>query len=205
MYWNNHALRRLACLLLTATALWLGGCSARKDSTKVAEATNDSLIEQVRPDQESRLPADSKANAKDVAEFMGTVANASQTARTLSELALKRTTDPTIKALAQRSVDQERRHKASLDSVARTYAIVLPQTLSTDSESMVNALRDEKAGADFDKRYLRYLADLYDQLVSKTKNLNQNSSSPTVKNLALSISAHADDLMTEAEKTKKQE
>ena len=187
--------------LLTAITLLIGyGCTAKKDSNKTAEATNDSLINQRSSADEARMAADSKANAKDVAEFMVAVANAGQTVRALSELGVDRATNPAVKSFAQQAIQQQRKHETSIADVARTYDIVLPKALSTDSETKLNRLRDEKAGTDFDKAYLRYMIDINDQAISKAKKLTDNADSPAVKNLALTISADDEKQIKEAEK-----
>ncbi len=187
--------------LLTGMALVISyGCSPKPDSNKIAEETNDSLVEQATPVQAQRLAADSKSNAKDVAEFMIAVANAEQTVGALSKLGVERATNPAVKAFAQQAFQQQQKHEADLADVARTYTIVLPKILSTDSQTRVNKLREEKAGSDFDKAYLRSIVDINDQAIGKTKNLIKNADSPAVKNLALTISADEEKQMKEAQK-----
>ena len=191
-------------LLLTAITLLIGyGCTAKKDSTKTAEETNDSLINQRSSADEARMAANSKANAKDVAEFMVAVANAGQTVRALSELGVDRATNPAVKSFAQQALEQQRKHEISLGDVARTYTIVLPKALSTDSETRVSRLRDEKSGSDFDRTYLRDMIYMNDQAISKAKKLTDNADSPAVKNLALTISADDEKQIKEAEKLMK--
>lgn len=185
---------------LTATVLIGYGCSPTPDSNKIAEETNDSLVEQATPVQTQRLAADSKSNAKDVAEFMIAVANAGQTVGALSKLGVERASTPAVRAFARQALQQQQKHEADLTDVARTYRIVLPKALSTDSQTRVNRLRDENTGADFDKAYLRDMAYINDQVMSKTKNLTSNADSPAVKNLALTISANDEKQMKEAEK-----
>ena len=191
-------------LLLTATALLTNyGCTAKKDSSKTAEETNDSLINQGSTTDEARMAAGSKADAKDVAEFMIAVANAGQTVRALSELGIDRVTNPAVKAFAQQALEQQRKHETSIADVARTYTIVLPKALSTDSETRLNRLRDEKAGTGFDRTYLRDMIYMNDQAIGKAKKLTDNADSPAVKNLALTISADDEKQIKEAEKLMK--
>lgn len=193
-------MNRLIVSLLIATLFVSYGCSPKPDSNKVAEETNDSLVEQATPSQAERLAADSKANAKDVAEFMVAVADAGHTLGALSELGIERASSPAVKAFAQQALDQQREHESNVADVAQTYKIVLPRALSTDNETRVNRLRDEKAGSGFDKAYLRYMVDINDQAISKAKKLVDNADSPVVKNLALTISADDEKQMKEAEK-----
>lgn len=187
-------------LLITTALLVNYSCSPKPDSNKTAEETNDSLIEQTTPAQAQRLAADSKSNAKDVAKFTIAVANAGQTVRALSELGVERATNPAVKAFARQALEQQRKHEAGLSNMARTYNIVLPKSLSTDSETRMSRLRDEKAGSSFDQAYLRNMAYINDQTMSKAKNLTDNADSPSVKNLALTISADDEKQMKEAEK-----
>jgi putative membrane protein len=193
-------MNRLILLLLTATLFSNYGCSPKPDSNKIAEETNDSLVEQATPVQAEQLAADSKANAKDVAEFMVAVADAGHTLGALSQLGVERATNPAVKAFAQQALDQQREHESDLADVAQTYKIILPRALSTDNETRVNRLRDEKAGPNFDKAYLRYMVDINDQAISKAKKLVDNADSPAVKNLALTISADDEKQMNDADK-----
>lgn len=189
--------------LLIAMALLAGyGCTKKPDSNQVAEETNDSLIEQMTPVQQEHLAADTKSNAKDVAEFMIAFADAGQTARALSKLAVERAKHPDVKAYARQALKQQHRHETRLAEAAQTYKIVLPKTLSTDSETMVRRLRNEKRGQDFDNVYLRYMVDVTDAVVGKSKNLVDNADSPGIKNLAQTISTQDEKLMQDAEKLK---
>lgn len=190
----------LLSLLIVTTLLINSGCSPKPDSNKIAEETNDSLVDQATPVEAQRLAADLKSNAKDVAEFMVAIANAGQTVRALSELGVERATNPAVKTFAQQALQQQRKHETALADAAKTYTIVLPKTLSTDSEARVNKLRDEKTGPDFDRAYLRNVVAINDQVTGKAKNLTSNADSPGVKNLALTISADDEKQMKEAEK-----
>ena len=186
--------------LLTVTGLFTGcGCSSKPDSNKTAEETNDSLVEQATPVQAERLAADSKSNAKDVAEFMIALADAGQMIPALSELAVERATDPAVKAFARQAIDQQRTREIALTDAAQTFTIVLPKTLSTDSQTRLGKLRDEKTGPNFDRAYLRDVVFVNDQATGKTKSLTKNADSPAVKNLALTISADSEKQMKEAE------
>ena len=187
--------------VLTATVLFVSyGCSPKPDSSKTAEETNDSLIDKATPVQAQRLAADSKSNAKDVAEFMIAIADAGQTVRALSELGVGRATNPAIKTFARQVLDQQRTHETSITDIAKTFAIVLPKALSTDSETIVNRLRDQKAGPGFDKAYLRDMVSVDDMAMGKAKNLTKNADSPSVKNLALTSSSDNEKQLKAAQK-----
>lgn len=189
--------------LATAVVLLTGyGCTQKPDSTRLAEKANDSLIEQVLPEQEKRLAANTKSNTKDVAEFMVSLANSSHTAQALSELAIERATHPDIKAYARQTLKQQQKHEADLTEAARMFNIILPKTLSDDSQTLLKRLRDEKPGSDFDRVYLRYIVDVTDAVGNKTKNLAKNADSPGLKVLAQTIAAEDKKLMQDAQKLK---
>ncbi|GAB3489999.1 hypothetical protein GCM10027341_01100 [Spirosoma knui] len=99
----------------------------------------------------------------------------------LSELASQRAATPTVKNFALQIVRQYSLEKRrALSAQARQYRIGLPAALSEDSQTMVAMLQQEEPGPDFDKQYLRFMAELNDNSVSKAKNLIKNTDKPAL-------------------------
>ncbi len=65
---------------------------------------------------------------------------------------------------------------------------------------MLTKLSEEEAGADFDKRYAKYMVDVNDMALGKVKNLVKNTNSPELKTLVQQINANDEQHMNDAER-----
>ena len=186
--------------VLLSTALLLGyGCSPSEDSNKQAEEQNDQRIDDL-PDNAANLPADSKSNTKDVAEFLIALNNTGLTELKLSQLALQRAQNAELKAYARQTVDQHTQAQNKLREQAQKFQITLPTTLSTDSQTMLTKLSEEQNGPDFDKRYAKYMVEVNDMALGKIKNLVKNTNSPELKTLVQQINLEDEKHMNDAER-----
>lgn len=192
--------KTVSCALLLGTLLFNYGCSSTEDSNKQAEETNDQRIENLPDDQSATLPADSKSNAKDVAEFLISLNNAGLTELKLSQLALQRAQNAGLKVFARQAVDQHTQAQNKLKEQARKFQITLPTTLSTDSQTMLTKLSDEPNGADFDKRYAQYMVDVNDMALGKVKSLVRNTNSPELKTIVQQINLADEKHMNDAKR-----
>lgn len=170
--------RTLLSAALIAGLLFNSGCSSKKDSTDTAEKINDNKIENGTTET---MASDTKSDSKDVAEYMVDLANTGLTEFEMSKLAVERATNSSVKDYAQQTVSQHSKDEQELKAKASKYNITLPSTLSNDSQEMLNKLRDEKKGSDFDKKFLDDMADVNDKAVSKAKNLIDNTTEPDLK------------------------
>lgn len=190
--------KALFYVLLPFTFLFSYGCSSEEDSNKLAEEQNDQRINDLPDDQTTALPADSKSNAKDVAEFLISLNNTGLTELKLSELALQRVQYAELKTFARQTVDQHTQAQRKLTEQAQKYQITLPTTLSTDSQTMLTKLSEEPTGPDFDKRYAKYMVDVNDMALGKVKNLVNNTNSPELKTLVQQITVEDEQHMNDA-------
>ena len=131
--------------------------------------------------------ADSEGDAKDVAEYMVDLANTGMAELEMSKIAAERATNQSVKDFAKQTVDAHTQDETSLKAEAAKYNVTLPSTMSNDSQEMLTKLRDEKAGMDFDKKYLDNMADVNDKAMSKAKNLIDNTNVPALKEFAQKI------------------
>ena len=185
---SNKKLTIMKLTLLSAALivglLFNSGCSSKKDSTDTAEKINDNKIENGSTET---MASDNKGDAKDVAEYMVDLSNTGLTEYEMSKIAAERATNSSVKDYARQTVDMHSKDEQELKAEASKYNITLPSTLSNDSQEMLTKLRDEKAGADFDKKYLDNMADVNDKAISKAKNLIDNTTQPGLKDFVQKI------------------
>ncbi len=173
----------MSALLITGL-LFNTGCSEKKDATDTAEDINDNKIEN---NGAGTQMANSEGDAKDVAEYMVDLANTGMSELEMSKIAADRATNQSVKDFAKQTVDTHTEDEARLKAEASKYNVTLPSTMSNDAQEMVNKLRDEKAGMDFDKKYLDNMADVNDKAMNKAKNLIDNTTEPALKEFAQKI------------------
>ena len=176
--------RILLSAALIAGLLFNSGCSSNRDSKETAEDINDNRIENGAAET---MASDSKSDSKDVAEYMVDLANTGMTEYELSKLAAEKAVTPTVKQFAKETAEKHANDEGSLKEQANKYSIVLPTTLSNDSQEMLTKLRGEKVGTDFDKKYLDDMADINDKAISKAKSLNENTTQQELRTFVQKI------------------
>lgn len=177
--------RTLLSAAVIAGLLFNSGCSSdNRDSKETAKDINENRIEN---GADATTASDSKSDSKDVADYMVDLSNTGLTEYELSKLAAEKAVTPTVKQYAKETVDQHVKDEGGLKAEASKYGIVLPTTLSNDSQEMLTKLRDEKVGTDFDKKYLDNMADINDKAISKAKNLNENTTQQELRTFVQKI------------------
>ncbi|WP_460981036.1 DUF4142 domain-containing protein [Spirosoma fluminis] len=170
----------IGCLLVSIVFL-TNACSSTQDSTQITQEVNKKNIERGEPYTAQSVSASSETGQENVAKYMVDLSNAELTKFKLSELASQRAATPTVKDFARQIVRQYSLEKRrALTTQARQYRIGLPTALSDDSQAMVAMLQQEEPGPDFDKQYLRFMAELNDNSVSKARNLINNTDKPAL-------------------------
>ncbi len=163
--------------LLLAGMFFGYGCSPKNDSTATAKDVNDQKVE----NGTVATAAASQTDTKDVTDYMVDLANTGRTEYELSKIAAVRATSAAVKTYAQQTTTTHAKDEAELKAEAAKRNITLPTTLSADSQDLTVKLQAEKAGADFDKKYLDDMADVNDKALSKGKDLLKNSQDPALK------------------------
>lgn len=163
--------------LLLASLLLTTGCSSKPDSTATAKDVNDQKVD----NGAVASATGSSTDTKDVTDYMVDLANTGRTELELSQAAATRATSPAVKAYAQQTVSTHGKDEAELKAEAARRNITLPTTLNADSQDMLKTLQGEKAGTDFDKKYLDDMADVNNKALSKAKNLLGNSQDSNLK------------------------
>ncbi|MFD1469471.1 DUF4142 domain-containing protein [Hymenobacter caeli] len=163
--------------LLVAGMLFGTSCSSKPDSTATAKDVNDQKVD----NGTVATAAGSKTDTKDVTDYMVDLANTGRTEFELSQAAATRATSPAVKQYATQTVSTHAKDEAAMKDEAAKRNITLPPTLNADSQDMLAKLQGEKAGADFDKKYLNDMADVNDKAISKAQDLIKNSQDPALK------------------------
>ncbi len=180
---QTYMKRTLLSAVLIAGLLFNSGCSSKRDSKDTAQDINDNKVE----NGAETTASDSKSDSKDVADYMVDLANTGMTEYEMSKLAVEKAITPTVKEYARQTVTQHAKDEQSLKAEAMKYNITLPTTLSNDSQEMMTKLRNEKAGVDFDKKYLDDMADVNDKAISKAKGAVENTTEPALKEFVQKI------------------
>lgn len=166
---------------LLAGLLTVAGCSSSTDSTKMADNANDKKSASADSAGAKPATATSEGNAKDVADYMVSLANTGRAEFEMSQVAATRATSPAVRDYASKTVTQHAKDEQELKAEASKYTITLPTTLSNESQDMLTSLGKEKTGADFDKKYLDDMADVNDKAIGKAKGLVSNTDKPELQ------------------------
>lgn len=122
-------------------------------------------------DGKVEMPAGSKNMAlkpEDV-KFIGDAASGGMLEVEASKLAMQRSTDPEVKQFAQMMVKEHTENAAMLKQVVMKKGAMMPATLMPAHQKMLNSLREEKAGKEFDEAYSELMVASHKETVSKFK------------------------------------
>ena len=184
---------------LMATLVFGYGCSGKKDSNEAAKDVNETKIE----DQATaNTQGASEGDQKDESTYLVDLANTGLTEYELSKVAAERATNPGVKSYAQETVKQHSADEKELRDLAQTKNLTLPATLSEESQEMLKKLNDEKAGKDFDKKYLDQMEDVNEKALGKAKGVRDNTKDAAVRNFITKVITDDEKHKDEAKKLK---
>ncbi len=186
---------------LVSGLLFTAGCSSGTDSKDMADNANDKKIEKMdsaNANGGAMATAGSSGDAKDVSDYMVTLANTGRAEYEMSQVAASRATTPAVKDYASKIVSAHSQDEQELKSEAAKFNITLPATLSNDSQDMLNTLNKESKPMDFEKKYLDDMADINDKAISKEKDLIGKTTNTDLKAYAQKMMADDQKHMTEA-------
>lgn len=187
---------------LLAGLLAAAGCSSKPDSTQAAASANDQKMDNAAAGGTQPATANSAGNSKDVADYLVDLANTGRTELELSQVAATRATSPAVKEYASKTMTQHAKDEQELKAEAAKYSVTLPTTLSNDSQKLLADMSKEKAGADFDKKYLDDMADVNDKAIGKAKDLVGKTDKQELKDFVQKVMRDDDGHMNEAKKLK---
>lgn len=169
---------------LVSGLLFASGCSSNTDSKDVAENANDNKIEKMdsaNTNGGAMATAGSEGDAKDVSDYMVTLANTGMTEYQMSQVAASRATNPALKEFASKTVGTHAKDEEEMKAEAAKYNITLPAALSNDSQDMLNSLNKETKTMDFEKKYLDDMVDINEKAISKQKDLIEKTTNTDLK------------------------
>lgn len=162
---NSSTLRRSICMAL---ALGLPAVAVAQEPMKpstVAEAV---------------MPNDTKS-------FFEAAASSNLFEIESSQLALKTATDPELKAFAQKMVTDHTAASKKLKALAAKKDVTLPTTLLKRHELMLDVLKGEKAGKEFDAEYADKMVTSHKEAVSLFDQTAKKATDPQVKAFAAEL------------------
>ncbi|WP_375447250.1 DUF4142 domain-containing protein [uncultured Fibrella sp.] len=164
-------------LLLMAVSILALLSSCTKDSTDKVDEANKQKIES----QSAAISKDAKDDAVKMAEKMVDLAGMNITARSLSEVALQRATNPQVKTYARRVLDGNRQADNELMQLARSLNLQLPASLSSEGQDRLADLKNTKAGTEFDLKFLDELGKVSKKSASVADDLDDDGTTEAVK------------------------
>ena len=169
---------------LVSGLLFAASCSSSTDSKDVAENANDNKIEKMdsaNANGGAMATAGSEGDAKDVSDYMVTLANTGMTEYQMSQVAASRATTPAVKEYASKTVGTHAKDEEEMKAEAAKFNITLPTALSNDSQDMLSSLNKETKTMDFEKKYLDDMVDINDKAISKQKDLIDKTTNTDLK------------------------
>ncbi|MBO0949877.1 DUF4142 domain-containing protein [Fibrella forsythiae] len=164
-------------LLLMAISILALMSSCAKDSTDKVDEANKKKIES----QSAAISSDAKKDAMNMAEKMVDLAGMNITARSLSEVALQRATNPQVKNYARQVLDGNRQADNELMQLARSLGLQLPASLSSEGQDRLADLKSVKSGTEFDLKYLDELGKVSKKSASVADDLDDNGTTEAVQ------------------------
>ena len=116
--------------------------------------------------------------------FFETAASANMFEIESSKLALERSKDPGVRKFAQMMVSDHTEAGKKVSALAATKSVTLPTAMLKRHQMMLDGLKDEKAGKDFDDEYRLKMVVSHKEAVSLFDESARESKDPDIKKLA---------------------
>jgi len=169
----GHLFLAAAVLALVSTA----SCKQEpknEDTKEVAEDVNDA----------TETATDSISDARnDDSDYLVAAAETDLMEIELGKLALKKSTNPKVKELANMMIDQHTKASTATKSLASNKQIALPAALTDKGKEAYDDL-DKKTGKDFDDAYADKMVDGHEDAISKIKDASEHAKDAEVRQWA---------------------
>ena len=193
-------MKKIIVSLSLAIALLSGyGCSSKTDSTEQAKETNEERID----DQAVSTENNDKDDAEDTSNGLVDLASTGMIEYELSKMAVQQASSAGVKEYAQKAVSEHEKGEYELTKLARELNLTLPTTLSKDGQERIEDLRDEKAGKDFDRKYLSEMQAVNKKAIDVADDLQNDGPGDAVKKFAAKIKADDTEHRSRAEQLEK--
>lgn len=164
-------MKRLSYVLAVAMAAILSPFANAGDEQGADRKMQPSRVMQVLLDD----------NPKD---FFETAASANLFEIESSQLALQRASDPALKSFARRMVKDHEKAGRELKALARKKDVTLSTQLLKRHAAMLDDLRDEPQGVEFDDEYRRKMIASHKEAVSLFDEVARDATDPDIKAFA---------------------
>ena len=122
--------------------------------------------------------------ANDEKDFFETAASSNMFEIQASQLAMEKSTDPAIKKYAEQMVEDHQMANEKLQKLAESKNVTLPTTLLKRHQAMLDDLKEEKAGKEFDEEYADKMVMSHKEAVSLFDQTAKKGKDPEVKSFA---------------------
>lgn len=154
-------------LLMFLSVALLVGCNENPDDSKErAEQANEDRFED--------------SDMKDDAEFAVHAADGGLFEVRASELAQTKATDPNVKDIARKMIQDHTTANNQLKDIASRKDIQLPTAISEDKQDKYEDLA-EVAGDDFDKKYVDEMIDSHEEMIEKFRDHAEEANDPEIQ------------------------
>ena len=145
-----------------------------EDTKEVAEDVNDA----------TETATDSISDARnDDSDYLVAAAETDLMEIELGKLALKKSTNPKVKELANMMIDQHTKASTATKSLASKKQIALPAALTDKGKEAYDDL-DKKTGKDFDEAYANKMVDGHEDAISKIKDASEHAKDAEIRQWA---------------------
>lgn len=167
---TTHIKKSAGYIAASFAAMFAVSChNAGKSSVQNADSANSSKID-----------SGSVTLTGDETKFMVTVANDGMTEIQMGQLVQKTTHNARIQRFATMLVNDHTQAGNELKALAGSKNVTLPDSLSQDSKSDMNAL-SKKKGTSFDKQYLSDMVRAHEKAVSAFQNELNDVKNPDLR------------------------
>lgn len=163
------ALMGAAVVTMSMTAV---SCNEKKaeDPAEVAEDQNEEKFDNTAQD-----------NMEDDSEYLVMAAGVDMKEIEAGKLAQSKGTSADVKALGKMMVDQHTTSSAATKALAAKKTITLPMALPDDAQDAIKDLTDEKAGAEFDKKYADMMVDGHEKTIEKMQKASESAKDEEIR------------------------
>jgi len=161
-------------------------CNDKKeDPAEVAEDQNEEKFDNTAQD-----------NMEDDSEYLVMAAGVDMKEIEAGKLAQTKGTSADVKALGKMMVDQHTTSSEATKALAAKKTITLPMALPEDAQEAVKDLNEEKAGADFDKKYADMMVEGHEKTIEKMQKASESAKDADIRmwaaNMLPTLKKHLD-------------
>jgi putative membrane protein len=152
--------------------------SQSEDPVERAKDMNEQQME-----QSNAGGAMGSSSMEDKSDFVVEVANSSMLELELSKIAEQRASDPQVKQLAQKIVNDHKKMNQDLKSIAQSNNITIPQGLGQDMQQTYERI-SQLQGKEFDKEYLKEMESQHEESIKKFEEMANNEQASELSSFA---------------------